>query len=54
MSTRGSHNNLATSLNMIKLRNSRDGSIAEVNEELYRDSVESLHNADNNYEDLEQ
>lgn len=43
ISNRGSVNNLAASLNLVKLRSSRDGSIAEVNEDLYKDSVESCH-----------
>jgi len=38
---------------MIKMRNSRDGSIAEVNEDLYRDSVESLHGVED-FSKLEQ
>ncbi|CDW72037.1 UNKNOWN [Stylonychia lemnae] len=44
LNDRGSINNLVGTLNFVKLKSSRDHSIAEVNEDLYKDSVESLQN----------
>ena len=38
---------------MIKMRTSRDASIAEVNEDLYRDSVESCHGKDPDFNNLD-